>query len=187
MARARKAATKRAATLASDRLVAAINQQIGNEMGASLQYTSISAYFESENLPQLAAFFERQSSEERVHALKFVRFVVDVGGRVEIPAVAAPRSGFDSASEAVRLSLDWERTVTEQIYALVEIAREERNHIAQRFLDWFVNEQLEEINSMDRLLAMVGRAADNLLLVEEYLARNPILAPPGESAGAGAE
>ena len=86
-----KGVPKNPAVLASDRLVAAFNGQIGNEMHASLQYASIAAHFDAENLPQLAAFFYRQATEERQHALKFVRFVVDVGGRVEIPAIAKPR------------------------------------------------------------------------------------------------
>ena len=171
---------KNPAELASARLVAALNAQVGNEMHASLQYVSIAAHFDSENLPQLAAFFYRQAAEERDHALKFVKFVVDVGGRVAIPAVAAPRAAFSSASEAVRLSLDWERTVTDQIYALVDIAKEDRNYIAQRFLDWFVTEQLEEVTLMDQLLALVDRAGDNVIFVEDYLSRNALV---DESAG----
>ncbi len=84
----------------------------------------------------------------------------------------APKGDFESAEEAVRLSLESEREVTEQIYGLVEIAREESNHIALRFLDWFVTEQLEEVNTMSTLLGVVRRAGDSELLhVEDYLAR----------------
>jgi ferritin len=172
------------AELASGRLVAALNAQVGNEMHASLQYVSIAAHFDSENLPQLASFFYRQAAEERDHALKFVKFIVDVGGRVAIPAVAAPKAQFASASEAVRLSLDWERTVTDQIYALVDVAKEDGNYIAQRFLDWFVDEQLEEITLMDQLLALVERAAGNLILVEDYLSRNALVAEAADGGGA---
>jgi len=179
MAKSKKPSSRRdPAVLASDRLVAALNRQIGSEMQASLQYLAIASYFAAENLPQLAAFFYRQSDEERAHALKFARFVVDVGGRVAVPALAAVASSFASAEQAVGLSLEWERTVTDQIYALVEIAKEDRNHIAVRFLDWFVDEQLEEITTMDGLLALVRRAGTQLLLVEDHLLRSPL----GESA-----
>ncbi len=174
---------KNPALLASERLIAALNTQIGNEMHASLQYVSIAAHFDSENLPQLAQFFYRQAEEEREHALKFVRFVVDVGGRVAIPAIAAARTDFASASEAVRLSLDWERTVTEQIYGLVEVAQGDRNYIALRFLDWFVTEQLEEVTLMDQLLALVERAGSNLILVEDYLSRNALVVAAPEAGG----
>ena len=183
MAKPAKSAKTRSqdpALLASDRLVAALNRQVGNEMGASLQYVAIASHFAAENLPQLAAFFYRQADEERDHAMKFVRFVVDVGSRVEIPAIGAPRARFESAAEAVRLSLAWERTVTEQIYALVEIARAEKNYIAVRFLDWFVDEQLEEITTMDQLLSLVERSGDNLLFVEDYLSRNPLVTAAGK-------
>jgi len=178
MAKKLKGMPKHPAVLASDKLVAAFNAQVGHEMFASMQYVAIAAHFDAENLPQLAGFFYRQASEERDHAMKFVRFIVEVGGRVELPPVGAPRSAFASASEAVSLSLAWERTVTDQIYGLVDIAKAESNYIALRFLDWFVTEQLEEITSMDQLLSLVERAGDNLLLIEDYLSRNALMAAP---------
>ncbi len=184
MAKKLKGMPKNPAVLASEKLVAALNVQVGHEMHASLQYVAIAAHFDSENLPQLAAFFYRQATEERDHALKFVHFIVDVGGRVELPAVEAPRSHFDSASKAVELSLAWERTVTEQIYGLVEIAKVENNYIALRFLDWFVTEQLEEITVMDQLLSLTERAGTNLLLIEDYLSRNALVATAPAEAGA---
>lgn len=161
--------------LGSDRLLAALNAQVGHELHASLQYVSIAAHFDSENLPRLAEFFYRQAEEERTHAMKFVRHVVDLGGRVRVPAIAAPKPEFASAREAVALSLQWEHTVTGQIYDLVDIAKDDRNYIAMRFLDWFVSEQLEEINTMETLLSLVERAGEeNLLLVEDYIGENQI-------------
>lgn len=158
--------------LASDKLIDAFNAQVGRELGASHQYIAIACYFERENLPELARFFFRQSEEEREHALKFVGFINDVEGVVRVPDVEAPKSGFASAEEAVGLSLEWEKEVTRQIYDLVDVAKGESNHIAMRFLDWFVTEQLEEVNTMSTLLGIVQRAgADGLLHVEDFLAR----------------
>lgn len=173
--------------LGSDSLLRALNAQVGNEMHASMQYIAIAAYFDAENLPRLAAFFYRQADEERVHSMKFVRHVVDLGGRLAMPAIAAPKPTFASAAEAVALSLKWEHTVTGQIYDLVDIAKGDRNYISMRFLDWFVSEQLEEINSMETLLAIVERAGeDNLLLVEDYIAQNAI-GDGGKGPGEGGE
>lgn len=180
---------KQLGKLASDRVVKAFNQQIGNELGASNQYVQIAAYFADASLTELAKFFYRQSNEEREHAMKFVRFLIDVEGKVAIPQVEAPKLGFKSAADAVQASLAWEMTVTQQIYDLVEIVRAEANYIALRFLDWFVNEQLEEVSSMKTLLDLVNRAGEaNLLYVEDYLARrggvvtaNPIGEGEGEA------
>ena len=104
---------------------------------------------------------------------------------MQIPAIPAPRADFAAAEEAVELSLAWEQTVTQQIYGLVEIAKQDRNYIAQRFLDWFVTEQLEEITTMGTLLSLVERAGEeNLLFVEDYLGKNPIVPAEGEAEGA---
>jgi ferritin len=157
--------------LISNRINGAINEQIGREFGASMQYVAIAAHFDCEGLPQLAKHFYRQANEEREHGMRFVKFVVDTDGRVEIPQVPAPRSRFSSAEEALQLSLDWEMEVTRQINALVDLAIKENDHITRNFLQWFVDEQLEEVSSMDTLLRMIRRAGEQgLLFVENYLA-----------------
>jgi bacterioferritin B len=159
--------------LISQKMNAAINEQIGNEFAASLQYVAIASHFAGEGLSELATKFYRQADEERDHAMRFVRYVVDAGGKVAIPAIPAPKAQFKSVEEAVRLSLEWEQTVTKQVNGLVQLAIKESDYIAQNFLGWFVNEQLEEVSSMDNLLKVVQRAGDkNLLYVESYLARH---------------
>ncbi len=156
--------------LISSEMNAALNEQIGYEFGASLQYVSIAAYFDNESLPELARHFYAQASEERDHAMRFVKYVVDAGGQVAIPAIPAPRSGFGSAEEAVQLSLDAELRVTKQINGLMDLAIKEKDHITGNFLQWFVNEQLEEVSSMETLLRMIQRAGESgLLFVESYL------------------
>jgi ferritin len=171
--------------LASQSIVDAFNEQAGNELGASNQYISIAAYFSDENLEELAKFFFRQSDEERVHAMKFVKFILDVEGKVVVPEIPAPRGDFKSARDAVKAALDWENEVTKQIYDLVELCHKERNHITLRFLDWFVNEQLEEVTSMSSLLGVIERAGeDNLLYVEDYLVRHGVPSAEEEVAGA---
>lgn len=157
--------------LTSKKIVDAINQQIGNEFGASVQYTSIAAHFATESLPQLAQYFYKQSTEERDHAMRFINYVVDAGGRVEIPAIKAPQARFKFAEDAVKLSLKSELEVTRQINALMDLALKENDHITANFLRWFLTEQLEEVSSMEELLKIVQRAGEGgLLHVEQYLA-----------------
>ena len=170
----------------SEQMNASLNRQIGHEFGASIQYVAIAGHFDCEGLPMLARHFYRQAEEEREHAMRIVKYLVDAGGRLEIPEIPAPRSKFGSAEEAVRLSLEWERTVTGQINELMNLAITNKDHITQNFLDWFVKEQLEEMSSMDTLLRMVHRAGETgLLFVENYLAQQgrggttPIAEHPG--------
>ncbi|MCF7708811.1 MAG: ferritin [Verrucomicrobia bacterium] len=156
--------------LISKELNKAINAQVGNEFGASLQYIAIASYFEEDGLPALAAHFFNQADEERAHAMKFVRYILEAGGHVTIPEIKAPKCEFNSAEEAVQLSLDWEKDVTNQINQLMDMAAKEPDYAAQAMLEWFVTEQLEEVSSMDFLLKMVKRAGEqNLLYVEHFL------------------
>jgi len=143
--------------LTNQKTIDAINEQIGYEFSASMQYYAIAAYFATEALPQFSAHFFKQAEEEKGHALRFMKYVVDAGGRVVIPAIEAPQSKF--------------KNVTEQINALVGMARMENDYITINFLQWFLTEQLEEVSSMDNLLKMVQRAGDNLLQADDYLAR----------------
>ena len=158
--------------LISENILGALNEQVGNEFGAMLQYVAIAAYFESETLPLLAAHFFQQAEEEKEHALKFVKFILDTGGFVRIPSLPAPQDRFKFAEDAVKLSLEQETRVTEQINQLLHMAKAENNYTTDTFLQWFVQEQLEEVSSMHDLLSIVQRAGEgNLLRVEEYLAR----------------
>lgn len=150
----------------------AINVQIGNEFGASLQYVSIASYLSEEGLLELSAFFYQQADEEREHAMRFVKFVVDSGGRVEIPAIPAPRHSFRHVLEALELSLNWEREVTAQITALYELGLHEKDYVSQNFLNWFLKEQLEEVSTMETLVKVGKRAKENLLFLEEFVGRH---------------
>ncbi len=164
----------------------ALNEQIAREFAASQQYVAIAAYYDAETLPQLAAHFYRQAVEERNHAMMIVQYLLDAQKPVTIPAVAAPRTKFGDHVEPVRLALEQERRVTEQIERLAHLARKEGDLVGEQFLAWFLKEQLEEMSSMADLLTTVERAMQSsILLAESYLARQPVgdqgrdpLAPP---------
>jgi bacterioferritin B len=161
-----------------------LNEQVGHEFAASQQYVAIAVYYDGETLPQLAAHFYRQALEERNHAMMIVQYLLDAGQAVEIPGVEAPQTSFADARAPVALALEQEKRVTEQIAALVSLAREENDLVGEQFLHWFLQEQREEIASMSELLTIVERASEsNILLAEDYLARNQV-GDQGESATA---
>jgi ferritin len=158
-----------------------LSEQIGHEFAASQQYVAIAVYYDSETLPQLAAHFYRQAVEERNHAMMIVQYLLDADLPVVIPAVAAPETQFADGVSPVRIALEQERRVTEQIADLTKVAREEGDAVGEQFLHWFLGEQREEVASMSSLLAIVERASQsNILLAEDYLARTGV---PAEEPG----
>jgi ferritin len=166
----------------------ALNGQVAYEFAASQQYIAIAVYYESENLPQLAAHFYRQAVEERNHAMMMVQYLLDADEDVVTPGVEAPQTSFTDVVAPVALALDQEKRVTQQIVDLVKLAREEGALVGEQFLHWFLQEQREEVASMTELLAVVERGKDNLLTVEENLSRssggeNPLEAGAPPAAG----
>jgi len=154
------------------RFADALNEQVGYEFGASQQYIAVAVYYDTQTLPRLAANFYRQAVEERNHALMIVQYLLDADETVVIPGVGAPQTDFPDAVAPVALALEQEKRVTDQIVKLVKLAREEGELVGEQFLHWFLQEQREEVASMTDMLAVVERGRDNLLLVEDYLARS---------------
>jgi bacterioferritin B len=167
----------------------ALNEQIANEFAASQQYVGAAVHYDAETLPRLARFFYRQAVEERDHAMMMIQYLLDVDEEVRIPDIESKQSRFDDDIAPVRMALEQEGVVGEEIYALFELARETKDYRAEQFMQWFVKEQVEEVALMQDLLNVVERSRDNLLLVEDYLAReNPgteedPTAPPAAGAG----
>jgi len=148
-----------------------INEQVGHEFAAFLQYVAHAAWFEGEALPELARYFSAQAEEERGHALKMVKFLNDTNQEIAIPSIPAPVGSFASVEEAVRLAHTQEVRVTEQIKAIYDAAAAANDRLTQNFLQWFLEEQVEEVASMDALLRVARRAGDDVFRVEDYIAR----------------
>ena len=157
----------------------ALNRQIANELAAAQQYIAAAVHYDIEVLPQLAGFFYRQALEERNHAMMMVQFLIDIDEQPVIPAVDAPKTDFADIVAPVAMALEQEKTVGQEINDLFKLARESGYYQGEQFLQWFVKEQVEEVSLMTDLLNVVERSADNLLLVEDFIAR--------ESLGDGAE
>jgi ferritin len=148
-----------------------LNEQIAYEFAASQQYVAIAVHYDARTLPQLAAHFYLQAVEERNHAMMMVQYLLDAGDDVTTPAVAAPQTSFTDDVAPVALALEQERRVTAQISQLALAARDDGDLVAEQFMHWFLQEQREEISSMSALLQVMERLRDNVMLVEDYLAR----------------
>ncbi len=158
-------------------------EQVGHEFTASHQYFALAAWFDDRDLQQLARVFYRQSLEERDHATMMVRYLLDNEVAPAIPGVGAIETEFGEPRELVALALRQEQRVTDQIRELARVAREENDYTGEQFLNWFLQEQVEEVATMSTLLNIVERAGGNLFDVETWVAREmPDTA--GEASGA---
>jgi ferritin len=157
----------------------ALNEQIANEFAASQQYVGAAVYYDAETLPRLAHFFYRQALEEREHAMMMVQYLLDTGEAVHIPDIKSVETTYADGSEPVQMALEQEKRVSQEIFALFELARGIKDYRAEQFLQWFVKEQVEEVALMGDLLNVVERSKDNLLLAEDYIARENL----GEESG----
>jgi ferritin len=148
-----------------------LNEQIGHEYFASQQYVAIAVWYDQQALPQLAGHFYAQAVEERNHAMMIVQYLMDREADVVIPGVPDVRNDFASVTEPLELALAQERTVTSQFETLIAEARRENDYLAEQFMHWFLKEQVEEVASMATLLQVATRVGENVMLLEDYLAR----------------
>src|ERR671918_915852 len=160
--------------MAEKSFIDALNEQISNEFAASQQYIGAAVYCDTETLPRLAAFFYRQAVEERNHAMIMVRYLLDTDEEVRIPDIKSQQTTYDDVAGPVKMALEQEKRVTNEINALFKLARDGGDYSAEEFLMWFIKEQVEEVRSMNDLLNVVEQASGNVLLIEDFLSREKI-------------
>jgi len=157
--------------MAAPAFVKQLNEQIGNEFAAHHQYLAIAIYYDDLTMPRMAATFFQQALEERDHAMMMVKYLLDADASVKIPGSPTPINEFEDVVAPVRLALDQEKRVTEQINTLTKIARDESDFASDQFMQWFIKEQVEEVSKMSDLLAVVTRSKHDLEAIEDWVAR----------------
>jgi ferritin len=151
----------------------AINQQIKHEFYSAYLYLSMSAYYETLNLPGFAHWMRLQHQEELTHAMKFFDFVNDREGSVELQAIEQPPSEFQSPLDIFQQSLEHERKISGMIHRLYELAVREKDYPTQALLQWFITEQVEEEKNASQVveqLKMTGGDTTALLMLDRELA-----------------
>ena len=164
----------------SERIQDKLNEQIQKEFYSAYLYLSMEAYFASENLNGFANWFHIPAQEERDHAMMIFDYVNRVGGRVLLRQIDAPRVEFASPEDVLKATLEHEQFVTRSIYDIVDVALEEKDHKTNSFLQWFVNEQVEEEenaeNNLKRFAMVKGDGRGILMLDSEFAQR--VYTPP---------
>jgi ferritin len=163
----------------AEQFVSELNEQIEREYGAHQQYAAVAVYYDALTLPRMAAFFYAQALEERGHAMMMVQYLLDAGEQPVIPGVKAPKVDFADIVEPVRVALEQEKRVTDQISGLAAIAREANDFVSEQFMQWFLKEQVEEVATMSDLLTVCERSMPRPSDIDNTLAR----AHPGAGGG----
>jgi ferritin len=152
----------------TDKLRDLLIEQIGVELGAHQNYMAIALYFERQSLDRWGKLFRQQSVEEAQHAVKIMDFLTDNEVEYDLPALKAASTRFESAEKAVEASLKSEQFNTNQFRTMASVALEEDDYTCFQFMQWFIEEQVEEEAKMQKLLDLV-RSGINLFQAEGLL------------------
>ncbi len=158
----------------------ALNGQLNAELYSAYLYLSMAAYFESADLPGFANWMRVQNLEEQFHAMKFYDQIIERGGRVSLTPIEAPPSDWDCPLAVFESTLEHEQKVTCLINDLVYLARDEKDNASEIFLQWFVNEQVEEEDNVSKVLEqlkLVKNSPQAMFILDKEMAQR-VFTPP---------
>ena len=147
--------------MASEKLLTALNDQFNFELLSGYYYMAMASYCDSEDMDGFSHFLHEQSKEEYEHAMKFYDFINDIDGRVTMQAMTEPKNDYNSFLEVFEEALAHEQLVTSKINNLLDLATEEKDYPTLQFLQWFIEEQVEEEASMKDIIAILERIEGN--------------------------
>lgn len=168
--------------MASDKMIKALNEQLNAEIYSAYVYVAMAAYLENNSLNGFAHWMKMQAQEELAHSAKFYAYINDINGRVVLDAIAKPEAEYGSALGVFETTLKHEKDVTSRIHKLVQLARSEADFATEYFLQWFVNEQVEEEANVNKIiddLKLVGDKAQGVFMLDRQLGARPA---PGSAA-----
>ena len=164
----------------NEKLQEAFNDQINKEFYSEYLYLAMKVYFQELNLQGFVNWFDVQVQEERAHAVGLINFLNDRGGKVELRAIDKPVVEGTTPLEVFEHVLRHEEYVTSRINALADVAEEVRDRAAMHLLDWYIKEQVEEVENVGGVLAtlrLIGEDKKALLMLDKDLAARTFVAP----------
>ena len=167
----------------SKKMQDALNEQVNAELYSAYLYLSMESYFRSKNMNGFANWMRVQTQEEMSHVMKFYDFIDERGGRIVLKAIEGPSTDWDSPLVVFEAVYEHEQKVTGLINDLVDLAIVEKDHATHSFLQWFVNEQVEEESSADEMvqqLKMMEKAPGGMFMLDRELAQRVFTPPAAE-------
>lgn len=165
----------------SDKMLAALNEQINKEFYSAYLYLAMSAYCNTIGLPGFSNWMRQQYEEEILHVTKMYDYILDQGGQIHLLKLEEPEKEHGTPVEIFEATLKHEQFITASINQLMGLAADERDYATQTFLQWYVTEQVEEEANVNDILAplrMVGEDKSGLMMIDQQLAQRVAPAPP---------
>ncbi|MHC4072122.1 MAG: ferritin [Planctomycetota bacterium] len=166
--------------MVSKKMETALNEQVNAELYSAYLYLSMESYFKSKNLNGFANWMKVQTQEEMTHVMKIYDFIDERGGRITLKAIEGPPTEWDSPLAVFEAVYEHEQMVTGLVNDLVNLAIAEKDHATNSFLQWFVNEQVEEESSADQVvqqLKMMENAPGGIFMFDRELGQR-VFTPP---------
>ena len=155
-----------------EKMIEELNNQINEEFFSAYLYLSMSAYFESIGLKGFANWMSVQYLEETEHGMKIYNYLLSQGADIKLQAIAEPANKWDSPLHAFQETLKHEQHITERINLLVDIAEELKDRATYNFLQWYINEQVEEEENDREIidkLELIGDSKNGLFMLDKEL------------------
>ncbi|MDP4116349.1 MAG: ferritin [Bacteroidota bacterium] len=152
----------------------ALNNQLNLEFSSSYLYLKMAIYFEEINLVGFAKWMRVQAAEEYAHAMKIFEYIIQVNGKIKLKSIDITNETYTSPLLVFEKTLEHELKVTISIHKLVELAIDEKDYATNNFLQWFIQEQVEEESHTTYLverLKMIGDNKSGLLYLDKEMAK----------------
>ncbi len=160
----------------------ALNEQLNKELFSSYLYLAMSSYCDALGLQGASNWMNVQSEEEHFHAMKIYKYIQERGGRVMLEQIDKPQSEWKSLLDVFEATLEHEQFITKSINELMSLAIEEKDHASCSFLNWFIDEQVEEEATVGDLLnkiKLIGETGNAAFVLDQELAKR-IFVPPAQ-------
>ena len=173
-----------------DKMVAALNEQIALEAASSYTYLAMASWCDKEGISGSAEFFYNQSSEERMHMMKLLRYINEMDAHAIVPAIPQPATSYDSIQKIFHQVYAQEQKITHAIYGLLSLCQELQDHATTNFLQWYVTEQREEESTVRGILdkiKLIGEGGQSLYFIDKEIQAINAANAAAEAVGAEGE
>lgn len=157
------------------------NQQIRHELESAYLYLAMAAYFDSAGYAGMARWMRAQVQEEVTHAMRFYKHILERGGEIKLSPLNILEQVWDSPLQAFESAYGHEQFITSKINELMKLAQGEGDYASNSLLQWFVDEQVEEEESTQKIvqeLKLVGNDGRGLLMLDRELGQRVFVLPP---------